>query len=368
MRNREMARIAGVVLVAATLTALPSGTAQATSHLKATPIASGLAFPAGFTFAPNGTIFYGERLTGRIRIFNPANSSNRVFFRISNVVTSGEQGLLGVALHPNYPTTPYVYASVVRSVSGVPRNQIVRIRNSGGTGSGMTVIYNGGGRSNTHHVGGRILFGPDGMLYLVVGDKGVPSNAQNLGKLAGKVLRMLPSGGVPSDNPFSSRVYAYGIRNSFGLAFDPSTDDLWETENGPGCNDETNPIIPGGNYAWGPSATCSTPPSPPANTNQDGPNRIMPATFYSPSPRLPALTGIVFCDTCGLGAASEGHAFMGAWNHGNIRELTLDSTRTDVTSDVVAYVHNSGVLSLERAPNGAIYFSDADQIFKLELA
>ena len=361
------ARVVGVVLVAAVLTALPPVADRAhASHLKATPVATGLAFPAGFTFAPDGRIFYGERFSGKIRIYDPGVTTGlgRRFFTVSKLVTSGEQGLLGVALHPNYPKTPYVYASAIRLVSGVARNQIVRIKDNGGTGSSMRVIFDGG-RSNSNHVGGRILFGPDRRLYLVVGDKGSPSRSQKIGNRAGKVLRMTPGGGVPAGNPFSNLVYAYGIRNSFGLTFDPLTDDPWETENGPSCNDETNPIIPGGNYAWGPSATCNTPPNPPANTNQDGSNRIMPATFYTPPP---ALTGIVFCDSCGLGAASESHAFMGAWNNGNIRELTLDSARTGVTSDVVAYDHNSGVLSLERAPDGAIYFSDPDEIYKLELA
>jgi aldose sugar dehydrogenase len=361
------ARVVGVVLVAAVLTALPpvADRARAT-HLKVTAVASGLAFPAGFTFAPDGRIFYGERFSGRIRIFNPAVSppTNQVFFTIPNVVTSGEQGLLGVALHPDYPTTPYVYASVIRSISGVPANQIVRVRDTGGTGSGMKVIYNGK-TSNSNHVGGRILFGPDRKLYLVVGDKGSPTNAQNVRNGSGKILRMKASGGAPSDNPFSNRVFAYGIRNSFGFTFDPETGRMWEEDNGPQCNDELNRIIRGGNYGWGPSWTCSTPPSPPANTNRDGPSPVLPTLFYTP-PIAP--TGVVFCDGCGLGTVSEGHLFFGAWNNGTIREVTLNSTRTAAASQTVVYDHTSGVLSMERAPNGAIYFSDPDKIYKLELA
>ncbi|MDP8956613.1 MAG: PQQ-dependent sugar dehydrogenase [Actinomycetota bacterium] len=361
---RVRTRIVGAFIVSTVLVALPSiHRADATQHLKATPVATGLAFPAGFTFAPGGRIFYGERFTGNIQIFNPATSSNQRFFTVSNLVTSGEQGLLGVELHPNYPKAPYVYASVIRLVSGVARNQIVRITDNGGTGTAMRVIYDGG-RSNSNHVGGRVLFGPDRMLYLVVGDKGSPSRAQKIRNRAGKVLRMTPRGGVPSDNPFSNVVWAYGIRNSFGLAFDPENGRLWETDNGPQCIDETNRIIRGRNFGWGPSWTCSTPPTPPAGTNRDGSKPVMPRTFYTP-PIAP--TGLVFCDECGLGA-SEGHLFFGAWNNGHIRELTLNSRRTAVISDVLAYDHTSGVLAMERGPDGAIYFSDPDEIYKLELA
>jgi glucose/arabinose dehydrogenase len=359
------ARVVGVVLVAAVLTGLPpaAGPAHSSSHLKATPIANGLAFPAGFTFGPNGGIFYGARFSGEIRTFNPNTLRDRLFFRIPNVVTSGEQGLLGVEIHPDYPRPPNVYASVVRMVSGSPRIQIVRINKQ--SSPAMKVIYNGGA-SNSNHVGGRILFGPDRMLYFIVGDKGNPSNSQNLGNNAGKLLRMTAGGGVPSDNPFSNRIFAYGIRNSFGFAFDPVTELPIETENGPNCLDETNPIVPGENYGWGPNWTCSVPPPRPAGTNQDGPTPMMPATYYGPPMIAP--TGIVFCDNCGLGAASEGHAFFGAWNTGEIRELTLDSTRMSVTSDVVVYDHNQGVLGMERASDGEIYFSTPDKILRLELA
>src|SRR5207253_952063 len=83
-------------------------------------------------------------------------------------------------------------------------------------------------------------------------------------------LAMTPIGGVPKDNPFKgSLVYSYGHRNSFGLAFDPKTHDLWETENGPECNDEINRIIPGRNYGWGPSENCTG--TAPQDTNNSGP-------------------------------------------------------------------------------------------------
>ena len=101
------------------------------------------------------------------------------------------------------------------------------------------------------------MFGPDGKLYVVVGDNDNPALAQNLAVLAGKMLRLNPDGTVPSDNPRAgSPIIGYGIRNSFGFTFDPQSGRLWETENGPECNDEINLVarLTLRNFGWGPSA------------------------------------------------------------------------------------------------------------------
>ena len=358
-------QVVGITLSAAILLGLPAADRAGAATFQATPVATGLAFPAGFTFAPNGRIFYGERFTGEVRILNPDTSRDRLFFTVPDVVTEGEQGLLGVALHPNYPERPYVYVSVVRRVRGEPKNQILRIRNAGGTGTDLRVIFNGGS-STTTHVGGRILFGPDRMLYLVVGDKQDPNRSQRLANRAGKVLRMTAGGQIPARNPFSNYTFAYGIRNSFGFAFDPQTDLMWESENGPSCNDELNRIIRGGNFGWGPSWTCSTPPGSPANTNQDGPNPVLPKRFYGPPMIAP--TGVVFCSGCGLGSENEGRLFFGAWNNGQITRVTLNSTRRSVSSQSIIFDHTSGILAMERGPDGALYFSDPSSIRRLEMA
>src|SRR5438093_6914609 len=90
----------------------------------ATPVVTGLNFPAAFTFAPDGRIFYAERYTGQIRIYDPSNGSNSLFITIPNLSTQGEQGLLGLALHPSYPAQPFVYAYATRTVPSL-QNQII---------------------------------------------------------------------------------------------------------------------------------------------------------------------------------------------------------------------------------------------------
>jgi glucose/arabinose dehydrogenase len=325
-------------------------------------VAGGLDFPAGFTFAPNGRIFYGERFSGQIRVFDPDTRSDRLFFDVPGTPPNpdGEQGLLGVELHPRYSATRLVYAFATRVIGGEFFNQIIRVRNAGGHGTGFTVIFSSPTGRGDYHDGGRILFGPDGMLYAIVGDSHHSANAQDRNNPLGKILRMRPNGTPAPGNPFGNRIFAYGIRNSFGFGFDPRTGRLWETENGPGCNDELNRVVRGGNYAWGPHQTCEG--KAPQNTNQDGPNRILPERFYSP-PIAP--TGLVFCGRCGLGPGNRGKLFFGAWNTRQIRRVTLTQGRLGVRQQSVVMTHNDNVLSMERGPGGGLFFSDPNSIQKL---
>jgi glucose/arabinose dehydrogenase len=350
------AMVLGVGLTAAADARLGSGRGT-TPAVSAEPIVTGLDYPAAFTFDPSGRIFYGERLTGEVRIYDPATAQDTLFITIPNLVFVREQGLLGIALHPRYPTAPLVYVYATRKVGGQDRNQIIRIRDVGGVGRSPRAIWTEDIVAAKNHNGGRIIFGPDGRLFAVVGEAGNPANAQNLNNDGGKVLRMTPSGGVPPDNPFpGSLIWAYGIRNSFGFTFDPLTDILWETENGPSCNDELNKIDPGANYGWGPNWTCGPNPPPPQNTNQDGPDPVMPAAFFE---SIIAPVGAAFCVGCGI-PASEGTFFFGAYLTGDIWQITLTPDRTAIDSMVVVYNHSGTLVSFERGPDGAVYFSDAE--------
>jgi glucose/arabinose dehydrogenase len=337
---------------------LLGGAVPARAAVAAQPILGGLDFPAAFTFAPGGRIFYAERFNGQIRIYNPATGRDRLFHTIPNVATSGEQGLLGLALHPQYPARPFVFAYYTHPSD---ENRIVRMRDQEGVGVDRRIILVV--PANGNHNGGVIHFGPDGRLYAVVGDSGNAANSQNLDSRAGKVLRMTALGRVPADNPIEGNyTYSYGHRNMFGFAFDPLTGDPWISENGPHCNDEINHSLPGENYAWGPNWSCEG--ASPGNTNQDGPEpRQMPESHYGPPMLVP--TGVAFCDGCGL-TGHRGHLVFGSWGGGGLlRSLALDAEREDVTSESILYDHSSGILAVERAPNGRLYFSDSDQIFRL---
>jgi glucose/arabinose dehydrogenase len=336
------------------------GSALAASAEQLSP--SALAFPAAFTTRPDGSrILYGERYTGRIRWLDPTTGTSTPFFTVPNVAGDGDEGLLGLALSPSYPSDSRVWAFATRTVSGTAKNQLLRIR---ADGSGFTVIRNL--PTGTSHDGGRIMFGPDGKLYAVVGYTDRKALAQDLSSLAGKVLRLNPDGTVPSNNPSAgSPIIGYGIRNSFGFTFDPQQGHLWLADNGPECNDELNLIarLTLRNYGWGPRATCTSPPPAPRNTNQDGPSPVLPKLTL---PVSQGITGTAFCRLCGL-PSSGGQLFFADFNTGTIRRAKLTSDRRAIVSQAPYYDHSDAVLSVETPLDGGpIYFSTRTNIFRLD--
>ena len=364
-RNRSLVYLLIVLVLACTTMATLGGTsAQAGGGVVARRVVGGLRGPAGFTFLKDGRIVYLERGTGQIHIYDPKTKANSRFFTVPGVNGEGERGALGIAASPGWPNPQRLYVYATRSTGSGLKNQILKITRSKRSVH-MRVLMSQPASSSPYHNGGRIRFGPDGMLYAIVGDGHDSANAQELGgNLRGKILRMTPSGGVPSDNPIpGSLVFAFGIRNSFGFTFDPQTDSLWETENGPECNDEINLIVGGGNFGWGPSETCGG--SSPGNTNNSGPTpRLLPKLWFDGTI---GITGDAFCHGCGLGAGVEGQLFFGDVNTGVLRRVALNAARDDVSGAAIDVLDAPGgaIYSIETAPNGQIYFSDPQAIYRL---
>jgi glucose/arabinose dehydrogenase len=245
--HRELANPEATKTLNLTVSQPPTGDLQLQSVL------SGLNFPVGLSLAPDSRVFFNERLTGAVRIINQQRQLVNTPFCQLTVQTSGEQGLLGLALDPNFATNRFVY--VYYTAAG-PKNRVVRYTESSGSCTNETVILDDIPASSVHN-GGILQFGPDGKLYIITGDASNTANSQSLTSLAGKILRLNPDGIVPSDNPFVSnananakKVNALGIRNSYGFAFHGHTGHLWLTENGPGDSDEINRVVSGGNYGW----------------------------------------------------------------------------------------------------------------------
>lgn len=165
------------------------------------------------------------------------------------ILHSGEGGLLGFILAPDFNTSQEAIAYHTYREGGTVLNRIIVLKLTGNTWTEKGVLLEGipGGRI---HNGGRIQIGPDGKLYATAGDAGNPENAQNLQTLAGKILRMELDGSIPGDNPFNnSYVYSYGHRNPQGLAWDQNGN-LYSSEHGQSAHDEINLVEPGKNYGW----------------------------------------------------------------------------------------------------------------------
>lgn len=310
-------------------------------------------WPTAFAFTPDGrSIYYVERFTGQIRIFGRRTEKDRVWKRIGGVAQKGEQGVLGLALDPDWPDEQWVY--VYFTNRDPLENRIIRLRKrANGTFETQRLLSI---PAASFHDGGVIHFGPDGFLYAVTGDAGDPSRSQDPGSPAGKVLRLTDTGRPAPGNPFmGSRALSIGHRNSFGFAFDPDTDRLWMSENGPECNDEINLVNKGGNYGWGPSSDCP-------NTNGSGPNPVPPRLTINP---VVAPTGAAFCDNCGLDAKTEDALLVGAFLDRWIRRFRLTSARRGIVSQKLLYRNARGVLAVEAAPDGRIFFSDEEGIHRL---
>jgi glucose/arabinose dehydrogenase len=338
----------------------------AAAAIKIVPVKTGLNGPSGFTFSPKGNIWYLERPTGEVRILNPKTGADHLFYKIASVNSAGERGALGIALDPSWRTQPFVYVYVTRTWNGALRNQVVRIRNDGGHGTHFRVLLSTPPSAIGYHNGGRIRFGPDHKLYVMVGDGHNSSNAQDrTSNLQGKILRLDRNGTAAAGNPFG-RIWSFGNRNSFGFTFDPKTGRLWETENGPECNDEINLIVRGGNYGWGASQNCGG--TAPGDTNNSGPKpRRLPKTYF-PTPI--GITGDAFCLACGLGASVSGDLVFGDVNTGSIRAINMNASRTGFSapSRVLLTPSTGGVHSLEIGPNHRIYFSGPNGIYRLAAA
>ncbi len=236
---------------------------------RAVPWVRGLEAPWSLIFLPDGRALVSER-PGRIRlirggvlqkepyaVLEAAEGGGRgLIGLILELAVGGEGGLMGLALHPRFPHEPYVYAMHTYRGPGGVANRVIRLEDRGDRGRFDRVIIDGIPGALNHN-GGRIAFGPDGMLYVTTGETNNAELAADLGSLGGKILRLTPEGGIPADNPFpGSPVYSFGHRNPQGLAWHPGTGELFASEHGPSgefglrANDEINVVKRGGDHGW----------------------------------------------------------------------------------------------------------------------
>ena len=227
--------------------------------------------PWAIDFLPGDKIIFTER-GGRLGVLDDGKVKVVGNFKVSEI---SESGLLGIAVDPEFVENRFVYLYYTHENG----NRVSRFVLNEKLQEEFILLDNI--PNARFHNGGRIKFGPDGKLYITTGDATIPSSAQNIDSLAGKILRMDKDGTIPEDNPFRNYVYSYGHRNSQGIAWHPLTNDLYSSEHGPTRNDELNTIMKGENYGW-PIVEC----------DEQSNNYINPIRCYSEFTLAPA--GIAF--------------------------------------------------------------------------
>ncbi len=315
-------------------------------------VATGLEVPWALAFAPDGRIFVTER-PGRIRVIENGRLRPEPV-AVLPVAATGEGGLMGLALDPNFAQNGYLYVMYTYRAGGALRNRISRLTLQGNTAGDEVILIDNIPGAGIHD-GGRLAFGPDGKLYATTGDAAQRNLAQQLDSLAGKILRLNPDGSIPIDNPFpGSYVYSYGHRNPQGLAWHPTTGQLYSTEHGPTgemglcCRDELNLIRPGGNYGW------------PLVTGAPGDPRFIDPILHSGEDTwAPAGMAFVVGD---LLAPWRGHLFFGALRGQHLHHVVLGPDGTTVVFHEALFRGEFGrIRDVVMGPDGALYFTTSNR-------
>lgn len=321
-------------------------------------VASGLEVPWSLAIAPDGRIFVTER-PGRIRVVG-ADGLDPQPWATLGVREEGEAGLMGLALAPDFATSGHVYVVGTFDAPGGLVNRVVRFTERDGRGTDPTTIIDGIPAAR-FHAGDAIAFGPDGMLYIATGDAREPGSAQDMASLAGKILRYNPDGTVPPDNPApGSPVWASGLRNPQGLAWDPEAGQLFATDHGPSGfpnerfrtgHDEVNAISRGGNYGW-----------PDVAGNGGGAALIDPIVVWDPAV---APSGLAVYSSDAI-SAWRGSLLVATLSGASLRRVTVarapDAESGWRASGEERLLSNYGRLRAVRVgPDGAVYVTTSNR-------
>jgi aldose sugar dehydrogenase len=224
--------------------------------IKVETVATGLAHPWGLAFLPDGRMLVTER-SGTLRLVSKDGKLSAPLSGVPEVVVAGQGGLLDVAIDPDFKSNSLVYLSYSEPGEGGASTAVARGKLGDSGLENVEVIFRQVPKINGNlHFGSRLVFAPDGTLFVTLGERFQFAPAQDLNTDLGKIVRINPDGSVPKDNPFVGRkdarpeIWSYGHRNPQGAAINPETGKLWETEFGPRGGDELNIPQAGANYGW----------------------------------------------------------------------------------------------------------------------
>lgn len=326
-------------------------------------VAGGMSNVTAMEFAPDGRAFVTQQ-GGALRVIKNGALLATPFLSLS-VDSAGERGLLGVAFDPDYATNRFIYVYyTVPGGGGAAHNRVSRFTASAANpdvvqaGTEVPILDLDNLTGATNHNGGAIHFGPDGKLYVAVGENATRANAQTLANRHGKMLRINADGSIPTDNPFyttavgaNRSIWALGLRNPFTFAFDPLDGTMHINDVGEGSFEEINVGVAGANYGW----PTYEGPEPTPNPNfadplfayarnapgDDGGNVIAGGTFY----RRPAGAANPLPD------AYNGDYFYADSGRGWVRWLNDNTAQTSL-----ALNGTFGIVDLKTGPDGSVYY------------
>ncbi len=324
-------------------------------------VATNLEIVWSIAFAPDGRMFFTER-PGRVRVVENGKLRAAPFFTVPDVELSGESGLMGMTLHPNFAENHFVYLAY--AYQDANKNQTVRVARYRETGETLvdakTIIE--AIPASRYHSGTRLKFGADGKLYVTTGDATKQTLAQKLDSINGKTLRLNDDGTIPNDNPFANQkgargeIWTYGHRNAQGMDFHPETGLMFQTEHGPSIidgvslfkrtgGDEVNIVEKGKNYGW---AKISH------STKREG--METPVIEYSPA--VAPASGMFYRGS--LFPEFKNNFFFGALKGEAIIRLVMDGRRI-VSQDKLLEKQYGRVREIAEAADGSIYFSTSNR-------
>jgi glucose/arabinose dehydrogenase len=318
-------------------------------------VATGLEIPWAFAWLPNKDLLVTER-PGRVRVIEKGKLRAEPVFTVPDVEPTGESGLMDISIHPDFAKNGFVYLAYSYNKEG-KRVKVVRYKYTDGKFTEpKTIVDDVPGAPN--HSGMRCRFGPDGKLYVTTGDSTDWNLAQKLDSLAGKTLRLNDDGTIPADNPFIGQkgarpeIWTYGHRNSQGLAWQPGTGLMFQTEHGPSFfegkgsgGDEVNIVERGNNYGW-------------AEIHHTEKRAGMESPLLEYSPACAPGSGMFYNSSAF--PAFKGSFFFGCLRGARIIRVVLNG-RIVVSQENLLENAFGRIREMEEGPDGYVYFSTSNR-------
>lgn len=376
-----------LLIVCAALAALPGcgGTAPSSpapeppaAGLRVTSLNTNLSQPWSLAHLPGGGMLVTEKAGTLRRLSADGRQALANISGVPMVHAQGQGGLLDVLLAPDFASSGWLYLSYSEpgtgSEAGLSGTAIFKARLQGDALVDGQVIYRQSPKvSGNGHYGSRMLFGPDGQLWVSLGERQKETPAQDLTGTLGKIIRLRPDGQPASDNPAwpsGSRpeIWSLGHRNPQGLAFHPSTGELWATEHGPQGGDELNRIRKGANYGW-PTRSYGCPYGSPVGEacriggGKHAPEFVEPISTWVPTSIAPS--GLLFYSGERF-AEWKGQAFVPGLAGSSVWRIVLQGD-TEVSRDEPFGRLGERIRHINQGPDGWIYLlSDSGKLLRVE--